>query len=305
VLGSGVGAGDEVVTTAQTFVATAMAVLYAGATPVFADIQPGGPNIDPCDIEHRISSRTRAIIVVHYGGYPCEMDEILAVANKHRLKVIEDCAHALGATYKGHPVGALGDFGIFSFQAIKQMTTGDGGMLVCKDAGDHQTAYRRRWFGIDRANRKTSEIGQPEWDINEVGYKYHMNDIAAAMGTVQVEEFDATQVRRRELNTMYRRELREVPGLTLLAEKADRESACWLFTVLVERRLDFIRAMKGRGVEAAVWHQRIDKHSLFGGLRDDLPNQTLFNDAQVSIPMRPNLTDGEVETVLTSVGKGW
>jgi perosamine synthetase len=305
VLGAGVGPGDEVITTAQTFVATAMSVLYAGATPVFADIQPGGPNIDPGDLEHRITPRTKAILAVHYGGYPCAMDEINAIAVRYRLKVIEDAAHALGASYRGRPAGSLGDFAIFSFQAIKQLTTGDGGMLVCRDLEDYQTAYRRRWFGIDRANRKPSPLGQPEWDITELGFKYHMNDIAASMGLAELEGFRMAQARRQGLNRLYRAELVQVPGLSLLEEQTDRVSACWLFTVRVERRLEFIQALKSRGVEAAVWHQRIDRNSLFGGERLDLLNQARFNEEQVSIPCRASLADDEVRIVLDAARSGW
>jgi len=305
VLGAGVGRGDEVITTAQTFVATAIAVLYAGATPVFADIQPGGPNIDPADIERRITARTKAILVVHYGGCPCDMDEINAIAARHRLKVIEDAAHALGASYRGQPAGSLGDFSIFSFQAIKQLTTGDGGMLVCRSADDHQAAYRRRWFGIDRANRRPSPLGQPEWDITELGFKYHMNDVAAAMGLAQLELFAAAQARRQAMNRLYRAELSPVPGLSLLEEKPDRVSGCWLFTARVQRRLDFIQALKARGVEAAVWHQRIDRNSLLGGERPDLPNQAHFNQEQVSIPCRDTMTDAEAQAVLQAVKAGW
>ncbi len=306
VIGSGVVAGDEVITTTQTFVATALAILYAGARPVFADIHSGCPNIDPTDIERRITPKTRAIIVVHYGGYPCDMDEINDIARRHEgISVIEDAAHALGAHYKGQPVGNLGRFGIFSFQAIKQLTTGDGGMLACSDQNDYEQAYRKRWFGIDRGRRKQSEIGQPEWDITEIGYKYHMNDIAATMGLSQLELFPALQEQRLKLNSLYRQELQSTSGLQLLEEKADRTGACWLFTIRVERRLEFIRAMKSRGIEAAVWHQRIDKNSLFGGLREDLPNQTAFNEQQVSIPFRASLTDQEVEQILKSVKAGW
>jgi perosamine synthetase len=305
VLGAGVRQGDEVIIPAQTFVATATAVLMAGGTPVFADIQPGGPNIDSTDIESRISPRTKAIIVVHYGGYPCDMDEINAVARKHGLKVVEDAAHALGASYRGRPIGSIGDFAIFSFQAIKQLTTGDGGMLVCRDAEDHQTAYRRRWFGIDRANRKPSSLGQPEWDITELGYKYHMNDMVAAIGLAQLEVFDSAQTRRQSLQSLYRSQLEGVSGLTLLDEKTDRVSGCWLFTILVDRRLDFINALKSRGVEAAVWHQRIDCNTLLGGERPDLPNQTLFNNTQVSIPCRSTLTEMEVNCIISAVKAGW
>lgn len=304
-MGAGVGLGDEVITTTQTFVATAMSVLYVGARPIFADIQSNAPNIDPADVERRVTPRTKAILVVHYGGYPCDMDEINSIAARFKLKVIEDAAHALGATYRGRPVGSLGDFAVFSFQAIKQITTGDGGMLICATADDYQAAYRRRWFGIDRANRKPSELGQPEWDISEVGYKYHMNDIAAAMGLAQLEFFNVAQTRRRQLNSVYRAELADVPGLMLLQENSDCQGACWLFTVLVQRRLDFIRAMKGRGIDVAVWHPRIDKNKLFGGLRQDLPNQTAFDERQVAIPLRDSLTDEEASAILLAVKAGW
>jgi perosamine synthetase len=306
VIGAGVVVGDEVITTTQTFVATALAILYAGGRPVFADIQPGGPNINPQDIERKITSKTKAIIVVHYGGYPCDMDEINDIAHRHGgICVIEDAAHALGALYKGQPVGNLGRFGIFSFQAIKQLTTGDGGMLICREPHDYERAYRQRWFGIDRAGRQQSELGQPEWDIAEIGYKYHMNDIAASMGLSQLELFPASQQRRLILNSLYRQELKSTSGLQLLEEKPERSGACWLFTIRVKHRLDFIKAMKSRGIEAAVWHQRIDKNSLFGGLREDLPNQMVFNEQQVSIPLRDSLVDHEVEQILKSVKAGW
>jgi perosamine synthetase len=294
-----------VITTAQTFVATAMAILYAGARPVFADIQSHSPNLDPTDIERRITPRTKAILVVHYGGYPCDLDEINLLAARFHLTVIEDAAQSLGAIYKGKAVGGCADFGAFSFQAIKQLTTGDGGMLLCRDEHDHQLAYRRRWFGIDRAGRTPSETGQPEWDITEVGYKYHMNDIAGAMGLAQLEFFEAALMRRRQLNRVYRNAFGGVTGLELLDEKPDRQGACWLFTVEVERRADFIRALRGRGIEAAVWHQRIDLNSVFGGLCEGLVNQTRFSDRQVSLPLRESLTDDEVSQIQRSVQMGW
>lgn len=305
VLGAGVGPGDEVVTTAQTFVATAMVVSQAGATPVFADITPGGPNIDPSDVEARIGPRTKAIIVVHYGGYPCEMDELRAIADRYGVVLIEDAAHALGATYRGRPIGSLGDFGVFSFQAIKQLTTGDGGMLVSADEGRYRQALRRRWFGIDRERRTVSELGEPEYDIREVGYKYHMNDVAASMGLAQLETFGAAQERRRAINRTYREAFAGIDGLDLLEERSDRESACWLFTVRVAKRVEFVRAVRSRGVEAAAWHRRIDSNGVFGGCRTDLPNLEAFDATQVSLPLRETLREEEVERVVAAVRAGW
>jgi perosamine synthetase len=215
-LALGVGPGDEVITTAQTFVATALAILYCGATPVFADLEEGSPNLDPAEIGRRAGPRTKAVLLVHYGGEPCDMDAVNREARARGLAVVEDAAHALGARYRSRPVGTLGDASIFSFQAIKPLTTGDGGLVVCADAAAHQKAYRLRWFGIDRAGRTPSELGQPEWPITELGYKYHMNDLTASLGLGQLEGFAAALERRRSLDRRYRQALAGVPGLALL-----------------------------------------------------------------------------------------
>lgn len=305
VLALGLRPGDEVITTAQTFVATALAILYAGAVPVFADLEAGSANIDPADVRLRIGPRTKGILVVHYGGEPCDMDPILALAAEHNLWVLEDAAHALGARYHGRPVGTLGHAAIFSFQAIKALTTGDGGLLVCADEAAHQKAYRLRWFGIDRANRRPSELGQPEWDITELGYKFHMNDLAASLGLGQLDAYPGVLARRRALDDRYRRTLAGRDGLSLLARTPDSEGACWLFTLLVQRRPEFVRAMRSRGVEAAVWHRRIDGHSLLGGLRHDLPRQERFDATQVSVPLRESLEDDEVGRILDAIRQGW
>lgn len=301
---AGVGPGDEVVTTAQTFVGTALAVLGRGATPVFADIEPDGPNLSVADAERRVTDRTRAVLVVHYGGQPCDVDGVLALAARHHLRVVEDAAHALGARHRGREVGALGDCGIFSFQSIKQLTTGDGGMLVCRDPAMADAARRWRWFGIDRRRRKPTEIGEHEYDISELGGKLHMNDITATIGSAELERFDAALARTRAIAARYQEMLDGLDGLRLLATAPGTEPTWWLFTVLVERRLDFIRALRGRGVEAAVWHQRIDRHSIFGG-RSDLPNLARFDARQVAIPCRASLGDDEVERVVAAVRAGW
>lgn len=302
---AGVKPGDEVITTAQTFVATAMVAHYVGARVVFADIEPNTPNIDVRDVSRRVTPRTKAILAVHYGGYPCDMEGLRKVADSCGAALVEDAAHALGATYRNQPIGTFGDYSAFSFQAIKQITSGDGGLLVCRNPEKYREAMRKRWFGIDRANRVPSELGQPFWNITEVGYKYHMNDLAAALALGQLEGFDVAHARRLTLGRHYREALVGIPGLTLLDEEPDRQSSYWLFTVKVDHRLEFIRAMRSRDVEAAVWHQRIDEHSLFGGRRTDLPNQETFNNTQVAIPLRPGLTDSQVQHILDAVKSGW
>jgi perosamine synthetase len=302
---AGVRSGDEVIIPPQTFIATGMAVLMQEATPVFADIQYHTGNIDPRSIRERISPKTKAIIPVHWAGYPCDLDEINEVAAAHNLAVIEDAAHALGATYRGKPIGAISRFTCLSFQAIKHLTTGDGGALCCLRPEDEERARVRRWFCIDRDHSPPSFLGERVYDAGETGYKYHLNDLGAAIGLGNLEVFPKVLGRLREVSSRYRREFAAVPGLTLLENKDDRESACWLFTLLADRRDDFLRALQGRGVPASVFHQRIDRHSVFGGARKDLPNMDRFNDHQASVPLHAGLTDDEVETVIAAVKAGW
>lgn len=301
----GVGSGDEVITTAQTFVATSLVILQNGAQPVFADVQYGTGNIDPADIEHRITDRTRAILVVHWGGYPCDLDEIQEIAARHGLAVIEDAAHAIGATYHDRSIGVSSRFTCFSFQAIKHLTTGDGGMIVAPAPDDYEMARRRRWFGLDRDRRQPSELGEPVWDIAEIGFKYHMNDIAAAMGVAHLEAFPAMLAQRRRFASMYRSGLAGVPGVSLFDECSGRENAYWLFDLHVERRLDFIRMLKGKNIDSSVLHQRIDTNSVFGGLRRDLPTLERFDDTHVCLPMHNGLADDDVEYVIRCVREGW
>lgn len=302
---AGVGPGDEVIVPAQTFVATALVVVAQGAVPVFADVDPLTGNLTAPAIAARVTERTRAVIPVHWAGYPCDMDEINAVAARHGLAVIEDAAHALGATYRGRPVGALSRFTAFSFQAIKHLTTGDGGALCCASPADARAAFTRRWFGIDRANAQPSILGERVYDIDAVGFKYHMNDLAAAVGLGNLEDFPARLARRQAIGARYRAELARVPGLSLLKVDADRTHAYWLFTVRVERREDFIRKLAAAGIPASVVHLRIDHNSLFGGLRDDLPGQAEFDASQVALPVHEGLSDADVGRIIAAVRAGW
>ena len=290
---------------AQTFIATGLVILQQCAKPVFADIQLETGNIDPGSIRKKITGKTKAIMPVHWAGYPCDMDEILAIAGEHDLAVIEDAAHAIGASYKKKPIGSLSRFTAFSFQAIKHLTTGDGGAVACLRKEDELEARKRRWFGIDRAHDKPSILGERVYDAKVVGYKYHLNDYAAALGLANLHDLPANQRRVREIAERYRRELATVSGLKLLEYKSDRESAYWLFTVRVERREDFIRALKSRAVPSSVVHMRIDHNSVFGGCTPDLPNQESFNEEQVSLPLHSALSDEDVESVISSVKRGW
>lgn len=302
---AGLRPGDEVILPPQTFVASGLAILMCGAVPVFADIQPTTGNIDPASVSAKITPRTKAIMPVHWAGYPCDMDEINAVALGHGLVVIEDAAHALGAAYKGRPVGSLSRLTAFSFQAIKQLTTGDGGALCCLDQDDFNKARCKRWFGIDREHDQPSLLGERQHDLTEVGFKYHLNNLAAAVGLGNLPDAPGNIARHRGIARAYRDALGTVAGITLLESRADRESSCWVFTMLVERRDDFVRALKSRGVPTSVVHQRIDRNRVFGGVRNDLRGQNYFDERQIALPVHAGLSDGDVAQVVDSVMEGW
>ena len=302
---AGVGPGDEVIIPAQTFVATGLVVLQQGARPVFTDCDPTTGNIHVDSLRRRITERTKAIIPVHWGGYPCDMDEINAIAAEHGLAVIEDAAHALGATYKGKPVGTLSRFTAFSFQAIKHLTTGDGGALAALSDEDAHAVRTRRWFGIDRAGSKPSILGEREYDIAEVGYKYHLNDLGAALGVGNLLDFEANLKHIREIAAIYYKRLYGTEGMRQLSYESDRQSSYWLYTVLVERRLDLIRMLKEKGIPTSVVHQRIDRNSVFGGLTPDLHGQTIFDMMQLALPIHAGISLETAEEICDTIKGGW
>lgn len=297
--------GDEVITTPLTWQATNHPILEQRAVPVFADVQLMTANIDPRDIEHRLTERTRAIVCVHWGGYPCDLDEIHAIARRHRLVVIEEAAEALGATYHGQAIGACSRFTSFSFYAFQTLTTAEGGMLTLQTEADFESARRRRWFGIDRVRRKPLRNGYYEYDTWEVGYGYHLTDMAAALGLAHLEDFPMLLGRRQAIAARYRQGLAGVPGLTLFEQREDRTCGWGLFTLHVEQRDRFCEMMQTRGIQTSVVHVRNDQYSVFGGRRDDLPNLERLSQTYISIPMHNQLTDEDTEHVIASIRQGW
>lgn len=302
---AGIKPGDEVILPAQTFVATGFSILMQYAKPVFADIQLNTGNVDPNSIRSKITERTKAIMPVHWGGYPCDLAEINQIAKKCNLAVIEDAAHALGANYKGKPIGSISRFTAFSFQAIKHVTTGDGGALCCLQNEDCKSAKRRRWFSIDRDSSKSSILGERQYDIKELGYKYHLNDIGAAIGLGNLIDFPKRLKKRQEIGNIYRNELANVPGLQLLEYKNDRTHTYWLFTIFVENRIEFIKKLKSQGIPTSVVHQGIDHNSIFGGKKEELINQRKFDDKQIAIPIHEELTDDEIACIIKTIKAGW
>ncbi|HTG42907.1 MAG TPA: DegT/DnrJ/EryC1/StrS family aminotransferase [Verrucomicrobiae bacterium] len=300
---SDVGPGDEVITTAMTCTATNWAILAQGAIPVWADIDEKTANIDPQTIEPLITPKTKVIMVVHWGGYPADLDEIWSIARKHHLKVIEDASHAFGSTYKGRHVGTQSDFGVFSFQAIKHMTTVDGGLLVTNKVADHGRGKLLRWYGIDRDACRADF--RCENDILEWGWKFHMNDVAATIGLEQLKYVDGIIAKHRDNAAFFARELRNIPGVAQLDLKSDRSSASWIHTIKVSARDQFMAAMQRRGIMTSRVHERNDKHSTVAAYRRPLPQLDRFVREMICIPVGWWVNENERQYIVESIRAGW
>lgn len=300
---AGIEAGDEVITPVFTCAATNIPLLYQKAAIRFADVQPDTLNIDPSHVKQLITDRTKAIVCVHYGGLPCDLDELSAIAAERGIPIIEDAAHALGGAYKGKPVGSISEFSMFSFQAIKQLTTGDGGMLVLKDSSLAEKARRVRWFGIDRVAK---QMGNWDNDITEIGYKYQMNDIAAAMGLSSLAEFDIVLALRQKLFKRYSDNLQGTPGLQIIGDGyTDREHAAWIFTVIAENRLDLQTKLRSHHIESNQVHYRNDRYTVFGGRRENLPNMDRIEEKYLVLPLHPKISIEQVDKICDVIRSGW
>lgn len=300
---AGLKEGDEVVAPVFTCTATNIPFLYMGVKWRFADVQADTLNIDPEHVRRLVNEKTRAIICVHYGGMPCDMDELRKIADEWGIPIVEDAAHALGASYKGTPIGAISEFTMFSFQAIKHLTTGDGGMLTLKDPELLEKAKRIRWFGIDRSKKQ-----QGIWDndITEVGYKYQMTDIGAAIGLASLKEFDAHLAHRQALLAEYEKGLQGISGIRFIGEgKRDRVHAAWLCTVIAEKRSDLQKMLYEAGIESGQVHYRNDRYSILGGRRTDLPNMDALEDKYLVLPLHHKVTLDHVRYICGKVKAGW
>jgi perosamine synthetase len=301
---AGLKEGDEVIAPVFTCTATSIPFLYMGVNVQFADVDPETLNMDVNHVRKLVNEKTKAIVCVHYGGLPCDMDELLAIGKQHNIPVIEDAAHALGATYKGKPIGSISPFTMFSFQAIKHITTGDGGMLILQDKSLIPQAQRIRWFGIDRTNKQK---GIWENDIYEVGYKYQMTDIGAAMGLAALHEFDNTLALRQRMLETYKAGLKNADGITLLGvHHTDRTHAAWLCTALVKGdRKGFMTKLREKKIESGQVHYRNDRYSIFGGRRDDLPNMDAVEENYIVLPLHPKMTVENVQYICEVIKTGW
>lgn len=297
---AGVHEGDEVILPAQTFVATGLAVLYCGAKPVFADIGIDG-NIDIADVLRKITKKTKAIISVSWGGNPYNLEDLGFIGSSRTIAIIQDNAHALGATLNGEPLSEYGykDVACYSFQAIKSLTCGDGGAIVLPTEWAYQKVRRLRWFGIDREKDAVDDTGERHYNLKEIGFKYHMSDYCAALGLGNLEGFNERLERVRQIADRYNDSL---PPEYIVAKKDG--CSYWLYDLLVPDRRNFIKAMKARNIPVSVVHVGIDRNDIFGGTQD-LPTQRYWDEHHVCIPIHSGLTDEDVDQIITAVRQGW
>jgi len=302
---AGLKPGDEVIAPVFTCTATNIPFLYMGVKIKFVDIDVDTMNIDTNHLRQLMTSKVKAIVCVHYGGLPCDMDELKCIADEWGIPIIEDAAHAVGAKYKGVDIGSISDFTMFSFQAIKHITTGDGGMVVIKDKELVDKAERLRWFGIDR---KAKQAGIWENDITEIGYKYQMTDIAAAMGIVSLAEFDEQSKLRKTLFRTYSEELANCDRLRVVGNGfTDREHAAWLFTVIVEDRYKLQEKLRDNKIESNQVHFRNDRYSIFKEFTDGkkFPNMDKVEDDYLVLPLHTKMTVKDVRKVCSVIKSGW
>lgn len=305
----GLQEGDEVLATAMTCTASNWPILANGLKIKWVDIDPKTLNMDLDDLARKISPKTKAIMLVHWGGYPNDLDRIKEIQlQAQRLygfqpAVIEDGAHSFGSEYKGKKIGSHGNLTMFSLQAIKHITSVDGGLLLSPDKELHDRGKLIRWYGIDRdGDRKDFRC---EADIPEWGYKFHMNDVCATVGIENFKHVEYITSKHRENAAYYDEHLQDVEGVTLLERHPDHNSAFWIYSMLVDDRDGFYKWMDKCNIAVSQVHERNDKHTCVREFRSQLPNLDKTIGKVVNIPVGWWITPEEREYIVDCIKKGW
>jgi perosamine synthetase len=294
----GISKGDEVISTALTAEPTNTTIALTGAKVVFADVDKDTGLISPESIKSKITSKTKAIMIVHYAGMVCDMDKINFIAKQHALPVIEDAAHAFLSKYNNKYIGSNSRFTCFSFQAIKHITTIDGGLLCLQNDQDYQRAKKLRWFGLDK------KIPRLENNITEAGYKYHMNNVNATIGLVQLDEIESNVFKYISNGKFLDKNLVN-KDLRLINYYNNTEPSYWLYTLVVKRREDFIKHLHYNGVTASPLHLRNDRHSIFKTPKGSLPNLDIFYESFVHIPCGWWIEKADLNKIVSVINNGW
>ena len=301
--------GDEVLTTPLTCTATNWPILANNLKIKWVDVDEKTLNMDLEDLERKITKKTKVIFVVHWGGYPIDLDKLDEIVRKTYKKfgfkpmIIEDCAHAMGSTYNNKPIGSHGNWCTFSFQAIKHITTGDGGILITPDRESYERSKLLRWYGIDRESNKKDF--RCEEDIKEWGFKFHMNDIAATIGIENFKHLDSIVKKHRDNADFYDKELKDVDKVTLLERKYNHKSSFWIYSMLVDHKDEFMNHMKECGIMVSQVHERNDIHSCVKEFETHLPTLDRITPQLISIPVGWWVTKKDRQYIVDCIKKGW
>jgi dTDP-4-amino-4,6-dideoxygalactose transaminase len=304
--------GDEVITTSMTFCATINAIIHAGATPVLVDVNPATMNIDPEQVEAKITSKTRIILPVHFAGRPCSMDALCDLAERHGLKLIEDCAHAIETEYRGRKAGTFGDFGCFSFYVTKNIVTGEGGMILTRREEDAARIKVLALHGMSKdAWKRFSDDGYKHYQVVECGFKYNMMDLQAALGIHQLQRVEPYWWRRKEIWQRYNEAFADLPISLPIDPEPETRHAYHLYTILIDEaktgmtRDAFLDAMTAHNIGVGVHYLSIPEHpyyqKTFGWKPEDYPNAMRIGRQTVSLPLSAKLTHDDVEDVIEAV----
>ena len=306
--------GSEVITTPLTFCATVNAAIHAGLNPVMADIDPTSHNIDPIAIEAAITSKTRAIIPVHFAGRACDMQAIMAIAKKHQLTVIEDCAHAIETTFHGKKAGTFGDFGCYSFYSTKNVVTGEGGMITGRNAELIARAKVLALHGMSKdAWHRFGDKGYKHYQVIEAGFKYNMMDLQAAIGLHQLRRVEANWQRRAQIWNYYQQALADFPINRPAAIESNTRHAYHLYTIGIDEKQTgisrdaFLDAMNQRKIGTGVHYLALTEHPYYqqryGWRPEQTPYATQVGRSTVSLPISAKLTDSDVERIVDAIKK--
>jgi len=308
----GIKQGDEVIVPTYTFAATAHVVAWLGAKPVLVDVEKDTFNIDPKKIEEAITDKTKAIIPVHFAGHSCDMDKIMAIAEKHNLYIIEDAAHAIGTDYKGKKIGNFSNATVFSFYATKTITTAEGGMIVTNDEELGKKLKRYSYFGVDKdAFNRYADKGNWYYEIIELGYKYNMDNIQGALGIEQLKKLESFIERRRKLANLYTSLLKKVPGIITPEEKEYTKHSYHLYPILLDidslsiTRAEFIDKLKEYKIGSSVHFIPLHLHShyqkTYGYKNGDFPTAEYLFEREISLPLYPRMSEEDVKYVAEAI----
>jgi dTDP-4-amino-4,6-dideoxygalactose transaminase len=305
--GNKISSADEVLSTPLTCMATNIPILANGMRIKWVDVDKTSGLIDLVDLENKITEKTKIIMFVHWGGYPVDLDRVNEILDRKekeigfRPKIIEDCAHAFLSEYKNKKIGTHGNYAVFSLQAIKHLTTGDGGLLFCPTKKDYDKAKLLRWYGIDRNKRNyQGKDFRLEADVSDWGYKFHMNDINATIGLYNLPHISGLIEKDRRNGKYFDENINNSKIKIIQPYSTDRKSAYWLYTVLVEEKARFIEHMKQNNIMVSQVHQRNDIHSCFEEFRCDLPNLDYIENHIICIPVGWWLSESDRNHIVSS-----